>query len=184
MMNKFILRTYEIPKDFYHKDHTNIDGFDFGDIYNFEKHGMLLVRNVDDIRLRKIVYKFALFFRREFSYDFVQYSEIKEEDATICRAFIFQDYAYSGMGVGACCFRKRRYADYDGWCLQWIWLHPFFRDRGLFTKALPLFKKMFGDFYIEPPFSKTMDHIVNKVYGSYKDMLDKTKNILDEQLQK
>ena len=50
-------------------------------------HGLVPVRVVAPIALRKAVYSCALFFRREFRYDFVQYA-IREDDWH-CRAFLW-----------------------------------------------------------------------------------------------
>src|SRR5262249_17652815 len=47
--------------------------------------------------------------------------------------------------IGACCFK------WGGWsdeppvrCLDWIWLHPYFRRRGLLRDAWPAFRAEFG----------------------------------------
>jgi hypothetical protein len=59
--------------------------------------------------------------------------------------------------IGACGFK------WGGWedeppvrCLDWIWLHPYFRRRGLLRAAWPGFRAEFGDFHCEPPLSDAM----------------------------
>jgi hypothetical protein len=54
--------------------------------------------------------------------------------------------------MGACCFRVRE----AGWALQWIWLHPYFRDHGYLTAAWDAFRALFGGLYVEPPLSSAM----------------------------
>jgi hypothetical protein len=42
--------------------------------------------------------------------------------------------------VGACCFRDTKLAHIATpvpWLLNWIWIHPFCRRKGLLTKAWP-----------------------------------------------
>lgn len=129
---------------------------------------ILLITNCSLKYLRNIVYKYALYFKREFGYDFIQYSDQREESLGKCRAFIFEQ---GYLTVGAACFRYRKYDDYHGWALQWVWIHPYYRDQHIFSNAFPFFKQMFGDFYIEPPFSKTMEYLINKFYGSFDEMV-------------
>ena len=107
---------------------------------------------------RLAVYRMAQFFRREFHYDFVQYGyEGNESDDPHHAAYLWIPphciADWSAHCIGACCFRKRE----DGcmW-LQWIWIHPFFRRRGLLSAAWPKFKAAHGDFGLETPLSDAM----------------------------
>jgi hypothetical protein len=77
-------------------------------------HGVVPVRVVAPIALRKAVYSCALFFRRELGYDFIPYA-IREDDWH-CRAFLWvshQDLTNRHHVWGACCFRWREYKDVD-----------------------------------------------------------------------
>jgi len=128
-------------------------------------HGLVLVRAVAPISLRKAVYSCALFFRRELCYDFVQY-DVNEEDLRSC-AFLWvsePDVTEKHNVLGAYCFRWREYKDADPlWSMQWAWLHPYARDHGLMTKAWPYFLARFGWFDVEPPYSQTMRYVLRKV---------------------
>jgi hypothetical protein len=110
-------------------------------------------------KLKKFVYKIAVYFRREFNYDFVQYSE-DEEDLTH-RAFLFLSRAgdkyydkdiYRILGGG--CFRQRKYQDFpESYAFQWIWIHPYMRRKGMLTKAFDEFINQFEQFRVESPYS-------------------------------
>lgn len=110
-------------------------------------------------KLKKFVYKFAFYFRREFNYDIIQYSEDEEE--LTHRAFLFLSRAgdqyydkdiYRILGGG--CFRQRKYKDcYESYALQWIWIHPYMRRKGMLTKAFDEFMNQFEQFRVESPYS-------------------------------
>lgn len=117
--------------------------------------------------LRQAVYQYAKYFRREFDYDFVQYAVQDEESA---RAFLLVgDIGVDHRGPvrfidGALCFRWREWRDADpGWALQWVWLHPYARNRGRLTRAWPQFKAAFGSFHVEGPLSRAMTGFLGKV---------------------
>lgn len=128
-------------------------------------NGLVLVRAVAPISLRKAVYSCALFLRRELFYDFVQY-DVNEEDLR-SRAFLWvsdPDFTNKHNVWGACCFRWREYKDADPlWAMQWVWLHPYARNHGLMTQAWPYFLARFGWFDVEPPYSQTMRYVLRKV---------------------
>ena len=95
---------------------------------------------------RRAVYKIARYFRREFQYDFVQFHET-ERGGYVAFLWPHPEAASLPEGfrvacVGATCFRHRE----DGWAMQWVWLHPFWRRRGLLSGAWPRFVKEFGAF--------------------------------------
>lgn len=121
--------------------------------------GFYLIKCGHPSLVRNAVYKLATYFRREFSYDFVQYSTGNDEDDDKCHAYIWTIYDYKGeIVIGSCCFRYRKYKDYQsGWALQWIWFHPFERNKGLLSQRWDYFEKEYGfDFYVEPPISPAM----------------------------
>jgi hypothetical protein len=128
-------------------------------------HGLVPIRVVAPIALRKAVYSCALFFRREFGYDFVQYA-IREDDWH-SRAFLWisdPDYTDEHNVWGACCFRWRESKDADPlWAMQWVWLHPYARNHGLVTRTWSYFLARFGWFDVEPPYSQAMRHALRKV---------------------
>lgn len=111
---------------------------------------------------KKAVELMATYFRREFGYDFVQYSANEFLDDSETLAWLWatgypQDYTIIGGG----CFRKREWKDLpNAWAMQWIWLHPYFRRKGILTRAWPVFTAMFGPFDVEEPVSNAMDHFL------------------------
>lgn len=121
---------------------------------------------------RNAVYAMAYYFNREFDYDFVQYAkpgtEVYSEPCEVCdefvRAFLWTTKISSRelSAVGACCFRQRTSKRGRHWGLQWVWIHPFQRRKGLLTGTWPFFKLLFGNFYPEPPLSENMDAFLRK----------------------
>lgn len=102
------------------------------------------------VSLRKAVYQCALYFRREFNYDFVQFGV---QDTSDYCAFLFIDkHLYEPTVVGACCFIRVP----SGWHLDWVWMHPYQRGKGRLSEAWPYFRKWFGDFTLEHPLSPAM----------------------------
>src|SRR6266481_7355689 len=93
---------------------------------------LLKVNRESEIRIRKEVERFAYYFKREFNYDFPQYSV---NDKTYYTAYLFTngENQYPHVWIGACCFRSRNYADLGLQCeaLQWVWIHPYFRTKGI-----------------------------------------------------
>jgi hypothetical protein len=119
--------------------------------------GLWGVRSNAPISARRAVYACARYFRREFGYDFLQYSD-READWETCdttRAFLWTDISQFGLRIwGACCFRWRDWRNSQPlWALQWIWMHPYVRHRGLLRQAWPYFLRRFGWFDVEPPYS-------------------------------
>jgi hypothetical protein len=67
--------------------------------------------------------------------------------------------------IGAACFRKRAYknVDADVWVLDWVWLHPYKRNKQVLSQHWDFFTKKFGDeFHIEHPVSKSMKAFLKK----------------------
>jgi hypothetical protein len=125
----------------------------FYDLEMANEKDVFLVKCTSKPYIKAYVKKFAEFFRKEFRYDFVQFCP-KEIDNY--NAFLFPTTDFMSL-VGACCFREREYKDTGRkWCLQWIWLHPYYRDKGILKKNWKYFEDMLGDFYVETPYSSSM----------------------------
>ena len=127
-------------------------------------------------KARWAVEQVAWLFKREFRYDFVQY--LADDDDPLSRAFVFttkDENRYDEDAVvvlGAGCFRWREWTDAPhGWALQWIWLHPYARNKGHLTSVWPLFKDRFGNFAVEPPLSRAM-HGFLKAQSADVDVVD------------
>ena len=110
---------------------------------------------------RRCLEAVATYFRREFHYDFVQYSATE----TDVRALGFVWVSPGGGWVtGGACFRWREYLDSTpAYAMQWIWLHPYVRRSGLLSRAWPFFRARCGPFTCEPPLSPAMDGFLNKL---------------------
>jgi hypothetical protein len=106
-----------------------------------------------------LVYELARRFRREFRYDFVQWSR-KDRDADAV-AYLFADDTDtfgSGAPVGACAFRRRG----GVWTLDWIWVIPAVRRKGILQRRWPSFRERFGEFALEYPLSDAMKRFATK----------------------
>lgn len=112
----------------------------------------------------------ASYFKREFKYDGIQFCSNEHIGEHVeYSGFVFTESAYDAMKegdsvtptrfLGGGCFRNREHKDGKHWWLDWVWIHPYARNKGLLTKQINYFKERFGDFYPEPPLSKTMQHI-------------------------
>jgi hypothetical protein len=108
----------------------------------------------------KEMYARAVAFKREFRYDFVQWDR-NESDPT-CHGFLFS--LPDGRIVGACAFRMRSFeGDLSAYGLQWIWIAPAHRRRGVLRERWANLRERFGDFYVEPPVSQAMQDFLASV---------------------
>jgi hypothetical protein len=115
------------------------------------------------VRLLCEVETFAYYFKREEQYDFAQYNaweNMFQKEKDDCVAYLLID---NHRAVGAACFRWRDYTNYKGWALQWCWLHPYFRNKGILQRSWDSFVKTHGNFVIEGPYSKAMQAFMIKV---------------------
>jgi len=119
--------------------------------------------------LRKGATELARYFRREFHYDFVLFSEAAHGSHDKDRAFLYshEPYLRSLRGfrvvplIGCVSFRWRE-NDPPGYALQWVWLHPYYRGHGLLSRSWEYFKVRFGEFTVEEPLSSAMKHFLSK----------------------
>ena len=120
--------------------------------------GTLEVTRRSPLKYRKAVQRFAEYFQREFEYDFPQFWAKEQEDYVAY--LLFSDHYH--VHCGACCFRRRNYKDIGpSWAMQWLWIHPYFRRRGILTKTWPQFDR-FKPFVIERPISEAMIGFLKK----------------------
>jgi hypothetical protein len=121
-----------------------------------------VVSSVSPHRLRYPVEVMATYFRREFHYDFVQYDRNWRDDNPGDRAYIWteNDWLVNDRVpvIGAVSFRQRT----SHYALQWIWIHPFQRNRCRLTMAWSYFLDRFGDFKVEGPLSHAMEGFLKK----------------------
>jgi hypothetical protein len=114
----------------------------------------------------QVVERYARYFRREFGYDFVQYDANEPYRLAETQAWLWTtvDMLRRCPVLGACCVRSRTYSNCPEsfWALQWVWLHPYARNQGLFTHAFPVFLERYGAINLEPPLSAAMAHIAQR----------------------
>lgn len=80
------------------------------------------------------------------------------DDGEKYRAYLWGEPAEGRVAIyGACCFRFREYENGSAYAMQWIWLHPYARRRGHLSAAWPYFRKRFGAFVVEAPYSAGME---------------------------
>lgn len=112
-----------------------------------------------ELRLRAIASEFARCFQLEHHHDFPPFDETVDADGV--SVYLFG----SGAWLGACGFSpimdRAPGVPAAAWMLDWVWLHPFFRRRGLLAKAWPLFEAKYGKFLILAPLSPAMQAFVD-----------------------
>ncbi len=157
------LRTEDV--EFFNEEEF-IEQMNLGIEWNGMPDSLYGVTTHSPLSVRKAVAKMAKYFKMEFQYDFLQYTATDEQESA--RAFLFTTLNLNSythvhrdpsevIVVGGCCFRWREWTDADpGWAMQWIWMHPFFRNRGKLSEAWPFFCKRFGLFKVEGPLSRAM----------------------------
>ncbi len=89
------------------------------------------------------------------------------------RALLFTEEALDIFPVqlrifGACCFSKLKFTkDNDCWALEWIWLHPFFRNRGNLKNYWTYLEEEFSDFVVKKPISNDMKAFLKNINSVY-----------------
>lgn len=108
------------------------------------------------------VYERALRFKREFRYDFLQWNGCQSRKATpTYQGYLFADHTGThppGTIVGACAFALRE----GTWSLDWIWVVPSMRRKGVLSHRWKAFLDRYGDFDIEHPLSEAMEAFVRR----------------------
>ncbi|MEL0658400.1 hypothetical protein V6255_04525 [Psychromonas arctica] len=62
--------------------------------------------------------------------------------------------------VGGVCFKTYREGKV---VLEFCWIHPFWRNRGLLKKNWEIFEDKFGDFFVSNPRTKSMKGFLNSI---------------------
>jgi hypothetical protein len=109
------------------------------------------------IAVRRAVETLARYFQREFRYDFIQYSANQPGDSRDHTFLWTRDDVTHHEGVGAICFRWREYSNVPhGLAVAWVWIHPYLRRQRILASHWDCFRRVYGDFYVEPPLSSAM----------------------------
>ena len=129
--------------------------------------------------MHKEVFKIAEYFTEELNYDRVPYSPLgmlsEEYKVLLFTKEALDKYRAEPMPYriyGACFFIKMKFTDDDDyWALEWIWFHPFFRNRGNLKKYWTDLEESFGDFYIKKPISNDMNAFLEHVNSKFKHII-------------
>lgn len=115
---------------------------------------------------REALETMASHFKKEMRYDHLQYEAIAHDDD--CVGILICDPAldlvkdeghFPNYVVGGACFRKRALSCF---VLDWIWLHPYARNRRKLSKYWPRFKEEFKDFVVAEPLSPHMKSFLER----------------------
>ena len=127
------------------------------------RHHLCLVTTKSPQWMHNEMHLRALAFQREFKYDFIQWESPKRDTDPYVRGYMFANP--SSVVVGACALRWREHEEHFFWGLQWIWISPGYRRKGILTRHWPALRKSYGDFFVEGPVSDEMMSFLDK----YKD---------------
>lgn len=127
-------------------------------------NNILEVDKQSDIKLHEEVYKIAKYFMEELNYDRIPYSQYgnlsNEYKVLLFTEKALDIYRKDPMPYriyGGCLFSKIKFTKGDDyWALEWIWIHPFFRNRGNLKKNWTQLEENFGNFIIKTPISNDM----------------------------
>jgi hypothetical protein len=136
---------------------------------------LIIVDNKSGISIHEEVFKIAEYFTKELNYNSVPYSrfgnlseEFKALLFTVDADDLYEDGLMPYRIFGACSFTKINCTEgKDYWALEWIWLHPFFRNRGTLKKYWVYLEKNFDDFIIKEPVSNDMESFLEHVDSKY-----------------
>jgi hypothetical protein len=163
-MESYIIRLFNTRKALSGKYEFEFEARDY-------KCGIIEITRQSPMRHRRYVEKMARYFMRELDLDHVQFCareyEASEEDPYSAWLFVAESSNVLPPGTrifGACCFRRRDFTDCQSpWSLEWVWLHPYFRNHGCLTQVWPIFRNRFGGFEVEGPYSKAMAAFLKKM---------------------
>ena len=113
----------------------------------------MLINNASKAKNHEAMKRLNKMFRKECHYDFPQWYSY---DPKIF-GFLLN---HLGLGLGAVGF----YQHEDVPHLQWAWLHPFIRSRGIFAEFWGHLMKDYSNLKVEGPLSASMKHFLrNKI---------------------
>ncbi|UNK05138.1 hypothetical protein MN210_14265 [Psychrobacter raelei] len=132
----------------------------------FSNSKLFEISSESDVELRDILESFARYFKEEMHYDNVQYYSNSHKSNLV--GYLFRNSALDVVTeehtssptrwFGGCLFEYEN----DEWTLCWVWLHPFFRNRGELSTAWKEFKDKYGDFKVQKPLSAQMEKFLSK----------------------
>jgi hypothetical protein len=129
----------------------------------YDRESLLPVLPGSPPHLRTEVGRLARYYRREFDYDVMQFEQ-NDRDPT-CTAYLLTSTGSApAVWAGACCFRSHDYVDAGAniQTLDWVWIHPYLRRKGLLARHWPTFRANHGDFAVKPAVSEAMVQFLRK----------------------
>ena len=138
-------------------------------------NNLITIDHQSNTGLFEEVYKIAKYFKEELNYDSVPFSKqgmiSKPYKALLFTERALDKYKQGPMPYriyGACVFTLMKFKeDDDYWVLEWIWFHPFFRNRGNLKKNWKDLENEFGDFLIQKPISNDMNSFLKKIDSNH-----------------
>ena len=138
-------------------------------------NNIIYVNKQSNANLHEEVYKLAKYFKEELNYDTVPFSQLgilpKTYNVSLFTEQAFDKYIKEPMPYriyGACLFTKMNFTNgKDYWVLEWIWIHPFFRNRGNLKKNWNILEEQFENFLIQEPVSPDMSNFLKKIDSKY-----------------
>lgn len=111
------------------------------------------------ITYKKALESIAWYFKREFGYDFVQYTAGVSIDRDVPILFLNSDYIrYECIGGLHLVWHQ----EINSYILHWVWLHPFIRRSGLLSALWPTLREQYGAFIVDTPLSRAMNSFLIK----------------------
>lgn len=114
---------------------------------------------------REAVFRIASYFHREIGTDFILFSPTDDRDYAAYLWLVYTSHRGKDrhMAFGACCFRRQSLdSGYNYVALQWAWIHPLMRGIGAMQSAWGMFRRDYGDFYVDLPLSRAMRRFMQK----------------------
>lgn len=132
-------------------------------LYADKRRGHALIPATQDMRLRKVVETFGKYFKQELGFDSVpfvaQHSRLYASDPTV-EAVLFDAQRVGATFPIAAGAAGLSVQDGQRW-LDWFWIHPFERGRGLASQAWADLEEVYGkEFKIQPPLSPAMERFL------------------------
>lgn len=124
--------------------------------FDIQKKYIKVIRN-SDRELKEHLYTIAKYFAQEFDFGPAYNYEYQTNDQNIGYLFIDTEIVF-----GACGFSKLPISSENIWCLEWVWLHPCFRNKGHFSYYWKIFIQEYLQLAIKAPISCEMQKFLKK----------------------
>ncbi len=128
---------------------------------DFQNHdGVLFIEPTSAEVHKDALELLAEYFKKEFKYDYLQYENDGNDKYCVGVLFVEKEWDlvehihhHPHRVIGGACFRM---LENEAYILDWVWFHPFARNRKNLRKHWASFKSKFGEFQVTPPLSAQM----------------------------